>query len=231
MGSFWTRLLDLIAPRQCCACDGRLGETERTVCLNCLLSLPRTHHAEHPYDNPMAQLFWGLVPVERAAAWFFYQPSSPHSPMIHHLKYHQHREIGHFIGRIAAEEMSPSGFFDDIDLLIPVPLTKRRQRQRGYNQSNVIAGGISEVTGIPVAGDAVRRTRFEESQTRKKAVERKENVSDVFKLVRAEAIGHRHVMVIDDIITTGSTIISLGQELQKAPSVSISIFSAGFTRE
>ncbi|MBR1469071.1 MAG: ComF family protein [Prevotella sp.] len=231
MGSFWTRLFDLIAPRSCAACDRRLGESERAVCLNCLLALPRTHYAENPYDNPMAQLFWGQIPVERAAAWFFYQPASPYSPMIHHLKYHQQEEIGHFIGRVAAEEFAEHQFFDGIDGLLPIPLTKRRQRQRGYNQSRVIASGISEVTGIPILDGVVRRTHFEESQTHKTAAERRKNVKGVFEVINAEALANRHILVIDDIITTGSTIISFCQEVaEKSPSVKISIFSAGFTR-
>lgn len=230
MGSFWTRLFDLIAPRCCAACGNRLAESERHVCLNCLLALPRTHYAEQPYDNPMAQLFWGHFPVEKVAAWFFYQPSSPFSGMIHELKYRRQREIGHFIGRVAAEELSKKHFFDDIDLLIPIPLTKRRQRQRGYNQSLEIARGISDVTGIPVREKVVVRTRFEESQTHKSAKERRENVSGVFELVDSEVISGFHVMVIDDVITTGSTMISCCQELQKAKSVAISVFSAGFTR-
>lgn len=230
MGSFWTRLFDLIAPRCCAACGNRLAESERHVCLNCLLALPRTHYAEQPYDNPMAQLFWGHFPVEKVAAWFFYQPSSPFSGMIHELKYRRQREIGHFIGRVAAEELSKNHFFDDIDLLIPIPLTKRRQRQRGYNQSLEIARGISDVTGIPVREKVVVRTRFEESQTHKSAKERRENVSGVFELVDSEVISGFHVMVIDDVITTGSTMISCCQELQKAKSVAISVFSAGFTR-
>ena len=230
MGSFWTRLFDLIAPRFCVACDNRLAESEQHVCLNCLLDLPRTHYADQPYDNPMAQLFWGHFRVEKAAAWFFYQPSSPHSGMIHQLKYHRQREIGHFIGRVAAEEMSRRHFFDDIDLLIPIPLTKRRQRSRGYNQSLEIARGISETTGIPVCEKAVRRTRFEQSQTHKTAKERRENVSGVFELVDNEVVSGRHVLVIDDVITTGSTMISCCRELQKATDVKISIFSIGFTR-
>lgn len=230
MGSFWTRLFDLIAPRCCVACDNRLAESEEHVCLNCLLALPRTHYEEQPYDNTMAQVFWGHFRVEKVAAWFFYQPSSPFSGMIHELKYNRQREIGHFIGRVAAEELSRKHFFDDIDLLIPIPLTKRRQRQRGYNQSLEIARGISSVTGIPVAEKVVARTRFEESQTHKTAKERRENVAGVFELVDAEAISNRHVMVIDDVITTGSTMISCCQELQKDESVKISIFSIGFTR-
>ena len=230
MGSFWTRLFDLIAPRFCAVCDNRLAESEQHVCLNCLFELPRTHYAEQPYENPMAQIFWGHFRVEKVAAWFFYQPSSPHSGMIHELKYHRQREIGHFIGRVAAEEMSQQHFFDDIDLLIPIPLTKRRQRQRGYNQSHEIARGISDTTGIPLFDKIVARTRFEKSQTHNTAMERRENVSGVFELLDSDAISGRHVMVVDDVITTGSTMISCCCELQKAADVKISIFSVGFTR-
>ena len=228
--SFWTRLFDLVAPRLCAACGNRLCETEVTACLNCLLTLPRTHYAEQPSDNPMARLFWGHFPIERAAAWFFYQPSAPHSPIIHHLKYHDQEEIGHFIGRVAAEEMSRHAFFEGIDALIPIPLTRRRMRQRGYNQSRAIADGISGVTGIPVLDKVVQRTHFEESQTHKSAAERRENVERVFTLTKPEMLSNRHVLMVDDVITTGSTMISCCREIQRAPSVRMSVFAAGYTR-
>ena len=133
---------DVVLPRTCPVCGRSLDGDEPWLCRRCMAELPRTHYEEQPYDNTMAQVFWGHFRVEKVAAWFFYQPSSPFSGMIHELKYNRQREIGHFIGRVAAEELSRKHFFDDIDLLIPIPLTKRRQRQRGYNQSLEIARGI-----------------------------------------------------------------------------------------
>lgn len=222
--------MDLIAPRYCSVCGNRLGVTEEVICLNCLLEVPRTHYAEQPADNPMAQLFWGHIPVERAVAWFYYQPAAPHSRMIYDLKYHQHEEIGHFIGRVAAEELDRDHFFDGIDLLIPIPLTKRRQRKRGYNQSRAIAVGISNVTNIPILDSAVLRTHFEESQTHKNAQERRRNVEGAFELTDSQAVSGRHVLVVDDVITTGATMISCCKELLKVPDVRVSIFSVGFTK-
>lgn len=224
------RLFDLLAPRCCTMCNQRLGETEEILCLSCVLSLPRTGYAEQPTDNPMAQLFWGRVPVERAAAWFFYQASAPPSRLIHALKYKRQAEIGGFIGRMAAEEMLPTGFFEDIDMLVPIPLTRRRQRERGYNQSREIALGVSQVTGIPVLASAVVRTRFEQSQTHKNASERMQNVEGVFELTDADAVRGRHLLVIDDVVTTGATMISCCSELLKAPDVRVSVLSMGFTK-
>ncbi len=228
-GRFWMRLFDLISPRFCTMCGSRLSTTEEVICLSCQLSLPRTEFAKTPDDNKMAKLFWGRVPVERAAAWFYYQPSSPPARLITTLKYEDRAEIGAFIGRLAAEEILPTGFFEGIDVLVPIPLTRRRQRSRGYNQSFEIAKGVSGVTGIPIERNAVKRIVFKESQTRQARLDRMENVEGVFHLADADVLCGRHVLVIDDVVTTGATMISCCKELMLVPDIKLSILSMGFT--
>lgn len=228
--SFWTRLFDLMAPRTCAACGERLAESERQVCTSCLLTLPRTHYARATawQDNEMARLFWGRVEVERAAAWFFYRSGTSMSQMVHQMKYHHQPLLARHLGHLAAEEMSADGFFDGVDLLVPVPLTRRRERQRGYNQSREIARGISEVTGISMADRAVIRTRFEESQTRKSAAERMANVEGVFELTDAAAVAGRHVMLVDDVMTTGATLSACCRQLSAATDIKVSVFALSF---
>ena len=230
MGNFWTRLFDLIAPRCCVVCGARLSETEKWFCVNCYLDLPRTGYEAFPETNPMVEIFEKHFVAERVASWFYYKQSSPSSHIIHELKYHHQPEIGHYIGRKVVAEFSSHHFFDGINGLIPMPLTKRRERQRGYNQCLKIASGISEATGIPILDGVVARTRFYESQTHMSTEERKENVEGAFELVMPEAVKNRHVLVIDDVVTTGATMISLCKELLKVPSVRVSIFSVCFTK-
>ena len=228
--SFLSRLLDLLAPRACAMCGQRLAVDEEVVCSMCNLHLPRTYFWQDAYDNEMARLFWIQLPVERAAAWMFYQPHSQAGNMIYDLKYRSHPETGEMIGRMMAEEMMADGFFEGIDLIVPVPLARKRQRQRGYNQSMEIAKGISQVTRIPIAGDVVRRNSFSESQTRKNRQGRQENVEGAFELVNAEKVSGKHLLIVDDIVTTGATIIACGKELAKARDVKVSIASIGMTK-
>ena len=228
--SFWSRLVDLIAPRACVVCGGRLGIHEFFLCGSCNLQLPRTNYADNPYENDMARLFWGQLPVERCAALFFYQGGSGPSQILYELKYKNHPEIGEFFGRMIAEEWDETGFFEGIDLIVPVPLAKERQRQRGYNQSLHIARGIGSVTRLPIVTNAVSRKQFVESQTQKDRWQRNENVEGCFRLNDGSALKGRHVLLVDDVVTTGATICSCGREMLKAGDVCFSILTIGFAK-
>ena len=228
--SFWSRLVDLIAPRACVVCGGRLGIHEFFLCGSCNLQLPRTNYADNPYENDMARLFWGQLPVERCAALFFYQGGSGPSQILYELKYKNHPEIGEFFGRMIAEEWDETGFFEGIDLIVPVPLAKERQRQRGYNQSLHIARGIGSVTRLPIVTNAVSREQFVESQTQKDRWQRNENVEGCFRLNDGSALKGRHVLLVDDVVTTGATICSCGREMLKAGNVRFSILTIGFAK-
>ena len=230
MASYWlTKLLDVIAPRFCAICDDRLSFTESLLCARCHLHLPYTHFETTPYDNRVARLFWGLFPVERVVSAFYFYPHSESSQMIYKLKYGGQPEIGQKLGIIMGRRLCEKGFFDGIDAIIPVPLTRRRLWQRGYNQSMEIARGLREVTGLPIWNKVVRRSKFSASQTGMRGWERRANVAGNFVLRDGERIKGRHVLLVDDIITTGSTITSCALALSQAGDVRISIFSIGFT--
>lgn len=229
--SLWTRLLDLIAPRSCAICQRRLAIGEEVLCVGCNIHLPRTRHAEHPYDNELAQRFWKLIPIERAAAFFYYEPKSETTRIIKEMKYHGHPEYGVFLGKLAATEFSRHGFFEGIDAIVPLPLARRRLRQRGFNQSMEIAKGISEATGLPIVNDAVRRVSFKASQAGSSHLEREANVEGAFEIVSGELVRDRHVLLVDDVVTTGATMRACLQQLQGAGAAKLSIFSLGFTKD
>lgn len=228
--SFWRRLLDLISPRLCVVCGNRLSVTEDVICSKCNFHLPRTNFHHDAYENEMAKLFWGQIPIERASALYYYESHAETARIIYELKYKNHPEIGEVIGRILATEVMSSGFFDGIDGIVPVPLAKKRERQRGYNQSMEIARGVSEVTGLPIFNKVVRRTIFKDSQTNKGRWARNENVEKVFELRDAEAIRGKHLLVIDDVVTTGATVIACSQQLVKAGDVKISVLALGLAK-
>jgi len=178
----------------------------------------------------MAKMFWGQMPIMRAAALFYYEPHSEVSRIIHSMKYFGHPEAGEFMGRMLAEEIKDDGFFDDINLIIPIPLTRKRQRKRGYNQSREIARGVSDIVGIPVETSAVVRISFGKSQTKMDRWQRMENVKDVFEVKNIDALKGKHILLIDDVVTTGATIISCAREIMKCGDVKFSVLSLGFTK-
>lgn len=221
--------MDLISPRLCVVCGNRLAVTEETLCSKCYLHLPRTDFANDLYENMMAKLFWGQIKLEKATALFYYEPHAETAQILYELKYKNHPEIGVVMGRMMAKELMKSGLFEDIDALVPVPLAKKREHERGYNQSLELAKGVSEVTGLPIANLVIRRTKFVGSQTKRGRWERNENVEHVFELVD-DNISDQHLLLIDDVVTTGATVIACAKEMQKASNVKISVLALGFAK-
>jgi len=229
--NWWTRFLDFVSPRLCVVCGRRLAPTERSLCSVCVMHLPRTLYQFEPDSNPMAKLFWYLTPVERAAALMFYEPHAEMARMVYQLKYANRPDIGEDLGRLMANEMHYARFFEGIDALVPVPLSRKRMRQRGYNQSEMLARGISDITRLPVITRAVGRKHFRQSQTHLSRYERQENVADMFFLVDGSLLQHKHVLLIDDICTTGSTLMACINAIKPVEGIRISVLTLGFTKK
>lgn len=200
------------------------------MCDNCLHHLPLTLFSRNAYDNPMARLFWGLFPVERAAAWFFYEAGTETANMVHAMKYYGREDVAEELGRMAANEWQTDDFFDGIDCIVPVPLSEDRMRQRGYNQSALIAKGMARTTGLPVYEKVLKRRFFHESQTHLTALERRENVEQAFLLDKTDGLEGKHLLLVDDVLTTGSTLMACAQQLVQIPQVKISIATLGMTK-
>ena len=179
----------------------------------------------------MAQLFWKLTNIQKAAALFYYHPHSETAQLVYRLKYNNRPDIGEDMGRVMASEMQLSDFFSDIDILLPVPLSRKRLRQRGYNQSEQLAVGISDVTHLPIVTKALRRKDFHQSQTTLNRWQRQENVADTFQLKDAQQLQGKHVLLIDDICTTGATLIACADALQDVEGICISVLTLGFTKD
>lgn len=224
------RVIDAILPRACAACGRRLDLDEEVICATCDLNLPRTLYYRDPQTNKMAQAFYGKLDVERCSALFYFHPTSDISRAVYAMKYGGRDDIAAYLGRLTAQEMLPSGFFDGIDVLVPIPLARRKQRRRGYNQSEMIARGIAAETSLPVATDAVVRTKETKTQTALNAMQRMDNVEGAFALTNADALRGRHVLIVDDIVTTGATITACARAAQRAGDVRISVLSVGFAR-
>jgi len=178
----------------------------------------------------MALRFAAMPEVKRAASLFYFMPHSELARLIYALKYYGQPDVGITLGRLAAKKMGKSGFFDGIDLLVPVPLTRSRQRKRGYNQSEMICQGISSQTNIPIDTKILRRTKFTQSQTAMLASERQENVERAFQLIDPTRAEGKHILIVDDVFTTGSTLKGCCKALAQASGVSLSLLTLGFTR-
>ena len=226
-----TRFLDFISPRECVVCGQRLAPTERSVCSVCLFHLPRTDFHLNPLDNQMAQLFWKLTTIQKAAALFFYHPHSEMAQIVYRLKYNNRPDIGEDMGRVIACELQCSDFFSDIDILLPVPLSRKRFRQRGYNQSEMLATGISDITHLPIVTKALRRKEFHQSQTMLNRWQRQENVADTFELTDDRRLKGQHVLLIDDVCTTGATLIACANAIKEVEGIRISVLTLGFTKD
>lgn len=235
--SILAKIIDLFFPRFCPVCGNRLRGGEESICTSCNLHLPRTDTWENPYENEMAKMFWHQIPIEKAGALFYYESHSFTSNILYQLKYDHHPEIAFDMGRLLGQEGTRVNFFDDIDGIIPIPLAKNRLKQRGYNQSEEIAKGIADITHLPIFTHLVRRTSFTESQTHKNRWQRQQNVSTVFEPYpecpgeSPTSLEGKHILVIDDVCTTGATIISCCQTIMKSTKdLKFSILSIGWAK-
>lgn len=217
-------LIDFFFPRQCVVCGRNLAVEESFLCSSCLLGMPVVRYASYE-DNPMAQAFWGLVPFERAAAVFHYRHDSAFSRVLFEMKYHHNPRICYEMGRLMAAKMSAAGFFAGMDVIVPVPLSEERLRERGYNQSEYLAKGIADVTGLPVVTEAVVRTVSNPSQTTLGADSRRENVRGIFAVADAGALSGRHVLLVDDVMTTGATLLSCAETMACQCTIRLSVLT------
>ncbi len=229
-------MLNFLFPRYCWICGDRLSVSEQHLCSRCLIDLPRTNfHLRQ--DNPMEMLFWGCFNIVHAAAFFYYHQNTPTSEILYLLKYKNCPGIGEYMGEIYAQEIRLSEensqclFFSDIDYIIPLPLNSKKLKLRGYNQCDAICRGLTKVTKIPVLYDVVERTIANSTQTKKSRVERELNVEQIFRLTgmeekRALLIG-KHVLLVDDVCTTGSTLKSFASVFNEIPDIRISILTLG----
>lgn len=216
-------LCSIFYPKTCAMCGAYIGDIEHVLCDACLADLPRTEQAEQRQNETEMALLGQpadmvkaskVMHVNSAAAFLFFEKNHPIQTMIHQMKYADRPDIGFYMGRQAAMEFQYAGFFDGIDVIIPMPLHPKRLRERGYNQSEYIASGIGSVTGIPIDTTHVTRKRNTPKQALQKGEERKSNVANAFEVNHPEQLYHKHILVVDDLITTGETMKSCLQAMK-----------------
>ncbi len=211
----------LLFPKLCMGCGNPLVNSEQTLCLNCLFAMPRTHY-QSLEDNPVEQLFWGKMPDLRAMAWCHFVKGGTLQTLLHALKYHHRPDVGEVLGRQMALECVT--WLQPVDVIVPIALHNNRLQKRGYNQAACIAKGIASVMKVPVCSDVLVRVVDTATQTKMRVFERYENTQGIFGVEMGEALAHKHVLLVDDVITTGATLLAAAQTLyQQIPTCKISI--------
>ncbi|MBO5962013.1 MAG: ComF family protein [Alistipes sp.] len=205
----------LFLPRTCLACGRVLLENEGSVCLACRYNMPLTNFAKRK-DNPIKLLFENVLDVESAAAMFWFVGGTEWQRIVHNFKYHGRWFFAQKMGEWMGEELLDSGNFDDIDLIVPIPLHYRRRLHRGYNQSEQLALGVGRKMGVECDFRSMRRCHYNDSQTSKSRSERWENVEEIFEVRRVEKLRGKHILLIDDVLTTGATMASCASAIVKA---------------
>lgn len=220
----------LFVPRSCAVCGGELPPTKHLLCPMCEATAPLTN-LWCDKTNPMTERFWGLLPVEHASALFWYIEGSPWREAVHRFKYAGRWLSAYDMGRWYGALMREAGTYSDVDAIVPVPLHWWRRMHRGYNQSEYIARGIARELGVEVLSRAVVRHRYNESQTHQSKVARWTNVEGIFRVRREEQLRGKHILLVDDVFTTGATLFSLGETiLSEAEGVRLSVAVLATTR-
>ena len=227
---FWiNHLINLFYPNVCQACGNALTEQEETICISCLLRLPKTGFHMHD-ENPVSRIFWGRVNIKAATSFLFFSKMGKVQSLIHQLKYKRQKDVGIALGKLLGKDLLNSPYFTDIDYIIPVPLHPKKLSIRGYNQSLMIAIGLEESMGIEVFTGLQRRTHSS-TQTKKSRYERWENVKDIFEIIDHEKLENKSVLLVDDVLTTGATLEACATVLSDINGLNVSIATLAYAHQ
>ena len=219
-----TDFLGLFFPQACLACQEPLVAGEQHLCTGCRAELPYTdYHRLPPAQNPLGRRFWGKLPVVHTLSYLRFLRHGRVQHLLHQLKYQGQQEVGKALGQLYGAELAAAGLGPEFDLIVPVPLHRRKLARRGYNQADAFAAGLAAALPCPWSATALRRTEHTASQTKKNRAERWQNVATVFEVAVPQAVAGRHILLVDDVLTTGATLEACGAALLAAGASAISI--------
>lgn len=219
--------LHLFFPRVCSVCGKDLIHGEKVMCTACEYNMPLTRFW-HDMENPVAQTFWGRVPIENACSYLFFAKGSKYRPLLHQLKYQGKQEVGIEMGLLFGQALSTSHLYESIDFTIPVPLHPKKLRQRGFNQAELLAQGIANGLGVGIETGSLLRTEFTQTQTQKTRTERIRNVENAFVIAQHKQLEGKHVLLVDDVLTTGATLEACASQLIGVDGCKVSIATLAY---
>jgi ComF family protein len=215
-------LLHVVFPHVCDGCGSDLLNIESRLCIRCLSSLPETNFEIHP-NNPVEKDFWGRLPTINASAHLYFTKESLVQHLMHQLKYKGNKDLGLQLGRLMGNALKNATRFNEIEVLVPLPLFPSKEKKRGYNQAMVLCEGMAEILSIPILDKVITRPQHTETQTQKGRIERWKNIEGKFQLIDPQAIQNKHLLLVDDVVTTGATLEACGNELLIAKNVKLSV--------
>ncbi len=221
--------LALIYPEECRGCGGALAVSEEVICSHCRIKLPYTGFHLSPTDNALHKVFWGRVPVQLAVAYLLYQEKSRVQRLLHQLKYRGQEEIGEVLGKWMGNSLQENAAFIDIDVVVPVPLHKSKLSQRGYNQVTEFSNALANALQVVVAETALQKNKAVGTQTKKNRKDRWEAMRQLYAIRNAEAIKGKHVLLVDDVVTTGATLEACADLLLKNGARAVSVAAIAYT--
>jgi len=215
-------MLSLLFPTPCITCGAELPKRSDPVCLQCLATLPETGFAAYP-ENTVEKLFRGRLNIQAGMSLFYFSKGSSIQKLLHAVKYKNQPELARYLGRMMGEELKNEPRFGHIEAMVPLPLYRKKERQRGYNQSDLLCEGIQEITGWPILKDTVIRPDHSDTQTRKGRLDRWENISGKFRVMKPEQLENKPILLVDDVLTTGATLDACGNELLSVNGIRLSL--------
>lgn len=221
-------IIHLFYPSICYGCENEIIEHDELLCMSCTQSLPYTSF-EHIPDNPVAKLFWGRCKITAGFSIFYFIEKTPLQKIIHQIKYKNEKVLGVHMGRLMGYRINELKKNIHFDMCIPMPLHPKKEKIRGYNQSALLTKGIEEVTGIPTALNVLKRTTFTSTQTKKNRIDRWLNVEHAFNISDPESIRDKHILLVDDVITTGASIEACVHTLLAHQAAEVSVAGLAFT--
>lgn len=220
-------LLGLIYPELCVVCRRSLLKFEQHICLTCLAQLPYTRFHEVS-NNPVEKNFWGRIIFERAFAFLYFNKKGVTQKILHHLKYNNNKELAMYLGNLYGEQLKNTVINLGIKAVVAVPLHIKKLRQRGYNQSEWFANGLCESLNVENLSKCLMRVVATDTQTRKSRIQRWQNVENIFEITNSAPLKSKHILLVDDVITTGATIEACVSALQQIDDIKISIASIAY---
>ena len=220
-------LVHLFYPHVCTGCGSDLVSEDNLLCLKCVNDLPHTNYAMHA-NNPVEKIFWGRLAITAAMSEFYFAKGTLIQNLIHEFKYKGNKDVGMYLGAMMGSSLLSNNRFKNINAIIPLPLFADKEFKRGYNQATILCSGMSEVMEVPVIKNNVVRKRYTDTQTKKHRTERWENVEGSFTINNSDQLKDKHVLLVDDVVTTGATLEACGAEILKIEGTQLSIGTLAF---
>jgi ComF family protein len=217
----------LFYPHTCAGCGSDILSADNFICTHCFTDLPYTKFELHA-SNPVEKIFWGRLPLRAAMSEFYFAKSSVIQQLIHQFKYKGNIDLGHFLGNVVGNSLLQSPRFKTIDAIVPLPLAIHKQQKRGFNQAQILCKGIAEILNIPVLDKCVIRQRYTDTQTKKHRIERWQNVEGSFVVIDQKSIKDKHILLVDDVVTTGATLEACGSQLATVEGVMLSVATLAY---